>query len=291
MKKEFCNIGILSYNRLNYTKQCIEAIHETLKNNQYPFKITVVDNGSTDGSVEYLKNLYRYDRIQNLCLNPKNVGVAKGANACWTKEPDAMFFLKLDNDMVAQKQCWLDTMILAMKTCPVQIATLGYNVEPTSYPVTHEYTVFENTELNMNIRIGLRVKHANIGGACILIPERTETLIGHFNEAYSTYGEEDADYNVRLGFRGYRNAYMEDEDAFFHLPAGKAAVIDTSTPDFHASDGSEEINEKEYRDFKDSFRGVNVPKFFANVEKYRADSRTTYIKSNAKSDFRFRWMK
>lgn len=287
LRKEFCNIGILSYNRLNYTKQCIEAIIKTqfVARGEYNFKITVVDNGSTDGSVEYLKEQFKYGIINNLCLNPKNVGVAKGANACWTKEPDASFFLKLDNDMIPQKDRWLDDMILAMKTCPKQIASLGYNVEPTSYPVNYSYEIPSVGAMN------LRIKGGNVGGACLLIPQRTEELIGFFNEAYSTYGEEDADYYIRLAVRGLHNAYMEDEDAFFHLPAGKAAVIDTTREGFHATDGSEEINEKDYRDFKDSFRTVNVPKLYANIEKYKADFRTTFIKTNAKNDFKFRWMK
>jgi GT2 family glycosyltransferase len=285
MRKEFCNIGILSYNRLNYTRQCIEAIHKTLEHNQYPFKITVVDNGSTDGSKEYLQELKHNGIIDNLCINPKNVGVAKGANACWTKEPDAAFFMKLDNDMVPQKPCWLDSMIIAMKTCPKQIASLGYNVEPTSYPINCSYDLPSIGTMN------LRVKGGNVGGACLLIPQRTEELIGFFNEAYSTYGEEDADYYIRLAVRGFHNAYMEDEDAFFHLPAGKAAVIDTTREGFHATDGSEEINEKEYRDFKDSFRTVNVPKLYANIEKYKVNPMATYLKTNAKADFKFRWQK
>lgn len=278
MRKEFCNIGILSYNRLNYTTQCIEAIHST--KGQYPFKITVVEQGSTDGSAEYLKELKRQGLIDNICLNPKNVGVAKGANTCWTKEPDAAFFLKLDNDMVAKKVGWLDDMVDAMDSCHKQIATLGYNVEPTSYPINYEINNHK-----------LRVKQGNVGGACLLIPARTEELIGYFCEEYQLYGEEDANYHIRLAIRGFVNAYMEDEDAFFHLPAGKAAVIDTTKAGFHASDGMEEVNEKEYRDFKDAFREKNVPKLYAHIQKYQSDIHSTYIKTNVAKDFKFRWMK
>lgn len=281
MSKEFCNIGILSYNRLNYTKQCIEAIHKT--KGEYPFKITVVENGSTDGSVEYLKELKTQNLIDNLCLNPKNVGVARGANCCWTKEPSAKYFLKLDNDMVAQKDKWLDELIDAMKNCHKQIATLGYNVEPVSYPIN--YTSEDGT-------LKLRVKGSNIGGACLLIPERTLNLIGYFNEtSYQSYGEEDAEYFIRLAILGQYNAYMEDEDAFFHLPAGKAAIIDKTQPGFVAKDGMEEINESEYRAWKDSLRAINVPILYANIEKFKADTKTTYMTSSTKTDFRFRWMK
>jgi GT2 family glycosyltransferase len=278
MKKEFVNIGILSFNRLNYTKQCIEAIHQT--KGKYPFKITVIDQGSTDGSAEYLKSLKESNLIDNLCLNPKNVGVAKGANAAWTKEPNAKYFLKLDNDMVAQKVGWLDDMVLFLQKYP-KFGTIGYNVEPVSYPIN-----FSDNDINM------RVKGGNIGGACVLISDYIENLIGYFNEnSYQTYGEEDADYYIRLAVRGKHNAYMEDEDAFFHLPAGKAAIIDTTQPGFKASDGMEEVNEKEYRDFKDSFREKNVPKLMENIEKYKSDVKFTYLKSSTAKDFKYRWMK
>ena len=132
MKKEFVNIGILSFNRLNYTRQCIESIHST--KGSYPFKITVIEQGSTDGSVEYLQDLKVNKLIDNLCLNPKNVGVARGANAAWTKEPNAKYFLKLDNDMVAKKVGWLDDMVAFLEKHP-KFGTLGYNVEPVSYPI------------------------------------------------------------------------------------------------------------------------------------------------------------
>lgn len=282
--KEFVNIGILSYNRCSYTRQCIEAIYMT--RGSYPFKITVVEQGSTDGSLELLKEYKSQSLIHNLCINPKNIGVAKGANACWTKEPDAAFFLKLDNDMVAKKQGWLDDMVYAMSNCAVGISTIGYNVEPTSYPINYERPV----EYGSPSIVRLRVKQANVGGACILIPERTRELIGYFNEGYLTYGEEDADYNIRLAVRGRHNAYMEDEDAFFHLPAGKAAVIDVANG-FKAADGSEEINESEYRAFKDSFREVNVPKLYQFIEKYKADYKATIMKTNTMKDYKFRWMK
>lgn len=277
MKKEFVNIGVLSFNRLNYTRQCIESIHAT--KGSYPFKITVVEQGSTDGSVEYLKQLKADKLIDNLCLNPKNVGVARGANACWTKEPDAKFFLKLDNDMVAKKSGWLDDMIDVFSIMP-KFGTLGYNVEPVSYPV--------NVDMG---KLKLRVKSANIGGACLLIPEYVENLIGYFNEnSYQTYGEEDADYFVRLAIRGLHNAYMEDEDAFFHLPAGKAASIDVSNG-YKATDGMEEVNEAEYRAFKDQFREKNVPKYMENVHKYQLDYKNTIMKSTTAKDFKFRWVK
>ena len=46
------SIVILAHNQLEYTKKCIESI---FAHTREPFELIVVDNGSTDGTVEYLK--------------------------------------------------------------------------------------------------------------------------------------------------------------------------------------------------------------------------------------------
>ena len=46
------SIVILTHNQLEYTKKCIESIFTHTKE---PFELIVVDNGSTDGTVEYLE--------------------------------------------------------------------------------------------------------------------------------------------------------------------------------------------------------------------------------------------
>src|SRR5207247_2618503 len=104
--------------------------------------------------------------------------------------------------------------------------------------------------------ITLRVKQGTLGGACILIPKRTERLLGCWCEDYGLYGEEDADYGMRIGLAGLINAYMEDEDIGFHLPAGKAACIDPIT--FCATDGVEEKDQGDYRRWKDEQRKKTI---------------------------------
>jgi hypothetical protein len=142
-----------------------------------------------------------------------------------------------------------------------------------------------------NEKVKLRIKQGNVGGAFLLIPKHIEQRIGYFNECFGAYSEEDACYFIRLQCAGLANAYMEDEDCFFHLPAGKAAVIDTESGTFDAKDGLEEIAEKEYRAFKDSLRTVNVPKLMALYQQYASKQRPFYEKTNAAQDFRFKWCK
>jgi len=61
--RELVSIIILTYNQLEYTKKCIESIFEHTKE---PFELIVVDNGSTDGTVEYLETEVRGRRSPRL---------------------------------------------------------------------------------------------------------------------------------------------------------------------------------------------------------------------------------
>ncbi len=259
------NICIITYNRLNFTKFCIDA----LRNDPgFPYVISVVDNNSQDGTKEYLRELQAEGFIKNLVLLDKNVGVAKASNLAWSLEPYASYYLKLDNDIVIRKRDWLADMIRVIEAFP-QIGALAYNFEPVSYPA--------KTANGMSIRIK---ENGNLGGACILIPKRTENILGCWCEDYGLYGEEDADYGHRILLAGLLNVYMDDENCGFHLPAGKAAAIDHST--WQAADGIEEREHSEYRRWKDNIRKTNVESglFMRNLLAYQNGDKSLYAESS-----------
>ena len=240
-REPYVNIGVVTYNRLEFTTQSLPAIKRLTT---FPYVLTVVDNASTDGSREYLIELHKSGVINNLVLLDQNIGVAKASNLAWCQEPNAAYYLKLDNDIVFQKPRWLENMIRTIDGIP-ELGAVGYNFEPKSYPQSQMRN------------ISIRVKHpGNIGGACFLIPKRTEAKLGRWCEAYGLYGFEDVDYSTRISIAGLLNGYMPDEDIGIHLPAGKAAIINAET--WEARDGMEEIQHKQYRDFKDGEMRVAV---------------------------------
>ena len=158
--------------------------------------MTVVDNGSTDGTREYLQGLKKEGIITNLILLDENVGVAKASNLAWSQEPEAEYYMKFDNDIVIQKPNWLERMVEVIDASP-DLAMVGYNFEPKSYPIQ----IINGQQV--------RPKTGNLGGACVLIPKRTEKKLGFWCEDYGLYGEEDADYGVRINLSGLKHAYMD----------------------------------------------------------------------------------
>lgn len=256
----YVNITMVTYNRLEFTQHAIQSI---LRFTRYPYVLSVIDNNSTDGSRSYLKALKNKGVITNLVLLNENIGVAKAANLGWLLEPEAEYYMKYDNDIVIQKTDWLNDLIQVVDHIPYAGA-VAYNFEAYSYPI--------QTVRGIDVR---PKRGGNLGGACICIPKRTQNRLGYWNEDYGLYGEEDADYGSRIKLAGLMNIYMEKENIGIHLPAGKAAVIDSNMT---ARDGAEEKMHSEYRAFKDQQRRKNVltNKFNQNIRKYQTGAEALY---------------
>lgn len=233
--RKFVNITIVTFNRLPYTQSCIEALH---RNTFFPHVITAVDNGSTDGTPEWLTEMKRLGAIDNLILHPDNRGLAVAANDGWECE-DSDYYMRLDNDIVIQKPGWLAPMVELLDRVPT-IGMVGYNFEPTFFPLT--------TRNGFAIR--LKPSGGNLGGGCLMVPRRTHEKLGFWAECFDKYGEEDAEYGLRVHCAGLLNAYLADEDIGLHLPDGRAARIDDELRIVSSEDPA-------YRQFKDEQRQKN----------------------------------
>lgn len=202
------NITMVTFNRAAYTRQSIDSITETAG---YPYELTVVDNGSRDGTVDLLREFHGRGIIHRVILNPENRGVAFAANQGWAGSARP-YYMKIDNDIVFMKSGWLRDLVTACDSLP-DVGAVGYNFETRSYP------------LQIVEGIPVRPKEGNLGGCAILIPDRVHGQVGFWCEDYFPYGEEDLDMYVRLRLLGLRSYYLEDEDVGLHLPEGKASPL------------------------------------------------------------------
>ncbi|ARM74641.1 glycosyltransferase family 2 protein [Acidianus manzaensis] len=97
-------IVVLNYNGLNLLKMYLDSVLNT----EYPNEVVVVDNGSKDGSVEYLKS----KGVKVIALD-KNYGPAYARNAA-IKEFKTRYMAFLDNDVLVPKD-WLNPLVEVMK--------------------------------------------------------------------------------------------------------------------------------------------------------------------------------
>src|SRR5271165_1317147 len=70
------SIIVICWNDLKVIANCLKSIYD--QTNQFDFEVIVSDNGSTDGSVEFIRKSFREVRVVE---NRANLGFAKGNNA------------------------------------------------------------------------------------------------------------------------------------------------------------------------------------------------------------------
>ena len=109
----------ITYNRLPYTKITLPTLLDCDYEN---YNITIVDNGSSDGTIEYLKSI-KNKHIKSIILNRKNKGLVKPTKKFW-KGSQAKYFGKIDNDILVSKK-FITTLVKAHEKIP-KLAILGY---------------------------------------------------------------------------------------------------------------------------------------------------------------------
>jgi glycosyltransferase involved in cell wall biosynthesis len=199
------SIIVLNWNRLHYTKQTVESI---MKKTSMPHELIFVDNGSVDGTREYLKDMENKTNADKVIyvFNDKNLGVAGGRNSGLV-HASGDYLVTIDDDILVPDK-WDLLMAKACDKIP-QLGITGVNVEPIKFPVQ---------DIN-----GARVrpKAGNLGGACLCLPKRVFKRVGYYNY-FSTYGHEDAAMYYRLVHLGLMSAYIEPKGIHLDKDADKA---------------------------------------------------------------------
>jgi glycosyltransferase involved in cell wall biosynthesis len=111
----------LTFNRLQFTIPCFNSLWKQ----SYPYDHYVLDNGSTDGTLDWLtKNKDKFKEIISL---PFNKGISKGSNTLLDVicKKDYSLIIKMDNDCEIISLDILENIVNIYKT----IATRTQNIE------------------------------------------------------------------------------------------------------------------------------------------------------------------
>lgn len=95
---------MIAWNALTFTARTLESIRKTLDPDRW--RLVVIDNGSVDGTLEWLRTL---DWI-TLIENPTNMGFAKAANAGIRLADPGDDIVLLNNDLLLDDHEWLRKM-------------------------------------------------------------------------------------------------------------------------------------------------------------------------------------
>lgn len=104
------SVIIVSHNGIHLLGECLDALRAQSFRD---FEVIVVDNGSTDGSVDFIREAY--PEVKVIAMD-KNTGFGGGNNA-GIKEARGKYIALLNNDAVAHKD-WLKALIEAAENSP-----------------------------------------------------------------------------------------------------------------------------------------------------------------------------
>ncbi len=175
------------FNNVEYTRQCITSLFAVKE--QTAFEIVVVDDGSSDGTAEYLRQL---TGAVTAVTNAVNSGFAKSCNG-GAKAARGEYLVFLNNDTVVQPG-WLD----AMMECVRQDAGIGLvgnlQVYPDNGRVQHAgivcgadkvlYSIYNNELPAEHPAVNKARELQFVAGSCMLFESDFFFRLGGFDEGY-----------------------------------------------------------------------------------------------------------
>lgn len=203
MQDALINICITACNRLEMTKRTIRSVRARTRT---PHLLTVVDNGSTDGTREFLQELKASGEIDTLVLFRRNMGVACAANMAFDTA-DTPLYMKLDNDMEIVRDDWLDPVVALWRENS-EVSIIGPKFAESRHP-------FEKTRLASGAEAWLAGN--SLSGAALVVSRDLHRRLGYFCEDYGLYGEEDADYSHRARVAGELLLAFDAAEVVTHL--------------------------------------------------------------------------
>jgi GT2 family glycosyltransferase len=205
----FVSVIVVNYNGKHFLRDCLES----LADQSYPMdrrEVILVDNGSTDGSGDYVRRRFPWVRL--VCL-PKNWGFARGNNIGFEHARGELIAL-LNNDAVAEPG-WLAALTGALCRSP------AIGAVTSKILFLHHPGVINSAGLNLyrDGRGGDRGfrqpdrgqfdEPAEVFGACgasMLVRRAMLDDVGCFDETFGMYYE-DLDLAWRGRLRGWRFQY------------------------------------------------------------------------------------
>lgn len=197
------SIITLTYNKLEYTKKFIESLYKYTKD----FELIIVDNGSTDGTVEYLKTIPDIKLIEN----KENQGFSKGNNQ-GIEIAEGEFIGFLNNDILLYPN-WFEEVERVFQSENAAFVSPKH-VNP-SYDNTNEKD-YINYFKKQSFSKKYEKTFDEAVFSCVITKREVIDKIGTFDENYSPAFFEDNDFKIRAIQEGY-GVFVVNSVCFFHF--------------------------------------------------------------------------
>lgn len=215
---------VLNFNGRKYLKECLNSLLAT----DYPcLKIIVIDNGSTDGSAEFIRSNYPNVKV---IKHDHNYGYARAYNVV-IGAIQSEYIALLNNDVLVEPN-WLKELLPYAANDDIAAVT-------PKMKFLHDKTLINaaggscdlygvgwnrgNGEVDTGQYDVVQEVFYGNGGA-LLIKKRVWCEIGPFDERYFMYGE-DLDWCWRARLKGYKIIYVPYAEVRHHWRGSGAPMV------------------------------------------------------------------
>jgi len=204
------SVVVVTYDGLPFTRLCLETV--LAHGDGADFELIVVDNGSSDGTPEYLTRLSREDARVRVLLNGRNAGFAVACNqGLGLAEGDHLVLL--NNDTMVPPG-WLGKLVVHLRNPEVGLVgpvtnRIGNEAEiETDYRTWGEYLEFAGRRAEKHRGDWLELRSPAM--FCLAMRRQTFLHLGGLDERYEVGLLEDDDYADRAREAGYELRCIED---------------------------------------------------------------------------------
>ncbi len=212
-----CSIVIPVWNKMELTVQCLTALARLPE--QLRYEVIVVDNGSSDGTGEFLRQLQSDVRI---ITNDENLGFAKACNQ-GARIARGKYVVFLNNDTIPL-QGWLNALVAEAEAHP-EVGIVGSKLLFADGTIQHAGVVFMRRLLSpYHIyrsasadvpAVNQRREFQAVTAACMLIRRELFEAVNGFDEGFIN-GFEDVDLCLKVREKGHHVIY-QPRSVLYHL--------------------------------------------------------------------------
>ena len=198
------SIITLTYNNLSYTKKFIESLYKYTND----FELILVDNGSTDGTVEYIKSLANVKTI----FNSENLGFSKGNNQ-GIKIAEGEYIGFLNNDILLYPNWFEECKKVFEKENAAFVSPRHIRKH---FNNTNENSYLKYFKTKFSYADDYEKSFEECQFSCVITKREILDNIGVFDEAYTPAFFEDNDFKYRAIEAGY-DCFVSNKVCFFHF--------------------------------------------------------------------------
>jgi len=226
------SVIIVTYNHAKYMRNCISSV---LKNT--PSEVIVVDNGSSDGTVELIEK--EFPQVK-LIRSPRNLGYG-GGNNFGVKHAKGEYIALLNPDTKVEEN-WLEELLKSLEnekkliTTPKILTYDGSKIN-TCGNIDHFTGLTFTRGLNESPEKFNEFEYlSGLSGACFAMRRKDYLELGGFDENFLTYME-DAEFSWRAHAKGFKILYVPTSIVYhdyelkvpskkiYHLEKGRYIIL------------------------------------------------------------------